>query len=122
MTLSERHQRPINEVLGDESELLLHTPVPACRERLQRPTPDVVSLLFETCDRSPQMLSSLPQLSGAGRLTQSGYLSILPVDQGIENSAAHSFAPNPDNFDNEAEAIVEPAWNTGRKAVRKVPR
>ena len=96
--------------------------MPVSRERLHRPTPDVVSRLLETSDCSPQVLRRLQQLSGAGRLAQSGYLSILPVDQGIENSAAHSFAPNPDNFDNEAEAIVEPAWNTGRKAVRKVPR
>ena len=117
MTLSERHQRPINELLVDESELLLRTPMPVSRERLHRPTPDVVSRLFETSDRSPQVLRRLQQLFGAGRLAQSGYPSILPMDQGIEQSAAHSFAPNPDNFD--SEDIVEQAWNMARKAFKK---
>ena len=91
--------------------------MPVSRERLHRPTPDVVSRLLETSDCSPQVLRRLQQLSGAGRLAQSGYPSIFPMDQGFEQSAAHSFAPNPDNFD--SEAIVELAWNMGRKAFKK---
>ena len=70
---------------------------------------------FSGSDRNPQVLRSLQQLYGSGRLGGSGYLSILPVDQGIEHSAAHSFAPNPDYFD--SEAIVELAVEAGCSAV-----
>jgi class I fructose-bisphosphate aldolase len=61
------------------------------------------------------VLRSLQQLYGGGRLAITGFVSILPVDQGIEHSAAHSFAPNPDYFD--SEAIVELAVEAGCNAV-----
>ena len=106
--------RPIAEWLGEEAELLLHTPPRIEQQRLQLPSPAVVDR-FSGSDRNPQVLRSLQQLYGSGRLGGSGYLSILPVDQGIEHSAAHSFAPNPDYFD--SEAIVELAVEAGCSAV-----
>ena len=115
MTLSDLCQRPVDELLGSEAELLLRTPPKVSRDHLHLPGPDVVSRLFASSDRSPQVLRSLQQLYGSGRLAHTGYLSILPVDQGIEHSAAHSFAPNPDYFD--SEAIVELAVEAGCSAV-----
>ena len=71
--------------------------------------------IFTQSDRSPQVLRSLQQLYGTGRLANTGYLSILPVDQGIEHSAAASFAPNPIYFD--PENIVNLAISGGCNAV-----
>ena len=115
VTLSDLQQRPVDELLGDEADLLLRTQPKVSRDRLHLPGPDVVSRLFESSDRSPQVLRSLQQLYGSGRLAHTGYLSILPVDQGIEHSAAHSFAPTPEYFD--SEAIVELAVEAGCSAV-----
>jgi class I fructose-bisphosphate aldolase len=108
-------KRPIEELLGSEAELLLTRAPKLSREHLHLPSADVVSRSFEGSDRSPQVLRSLQQLYGHGRLANTGYLSILPVDQGIEHSAAHSFAPNPAYFD--SEAIVELAVESGCSAV-----
>ena len=115
VTLSDLQQRPVDELLGDEADLLLRTQPKVSRDRLHLPGPDVVSRMFESSDRSPQVLRSLQQLYGSGRLAHTGYLSILPVDQGIEHSAAHSFAPTPEYFD--SEAIVELAVEAGCSAV-----
>jgi class I fructose-bisphosphate aldolase len=107
-------ERSIADWLGDEAELLLQRPALVPASRLHRPGPQAVER-FVLSDRSPQVLRSLQQLYGHGRLGGSGYLSILPVDQGVEHSAAASFAPNPDYFD--PEAIVELAVEAGCNAV-----
>lgn len=106
--------RSAAEWLGSEAELLLQGTPRVSRERLHLPGPAVVDR-FALTDRNPQVMRSLQQLYGSGRLANTGYLSILPVDQGIEHSAAHSFAPNPDYFD--SEAIVELAVEAGCNAV-----
>jgi class I fructose-bisphosphate aldolase len=85
VTLSDLQQRPVDELLGDEADLLLRTQPKVSRDRLHLPGPDVVSRLFESSDRSPQVLRSLQQLYGSGRLAHTAYLSILPVDNGIEH-------------------------------------
>ena len=108
-------QVSIEELLGDEAELLLHSQAKVPQKLLHLPSADGVSRLFACSDRSPQVLRSIQQLYGAGRLAHTGYLSILPVDQGIEHSAAHSFSPNPSYFD--SEAIIELAVEAGCSAV-----
>ncbi|MEQ8833730.1 MAG: class I fructose-bisphosphate aldolase [Miltoncostaeaceae bacterium] len=107
---------PIEQILGDEAESLLgHT----CRtipvERLTTPGPDWVDRVMVSSDRPVPVLRSLQSLFDNGRLGGTGYLSILPVDQGIEHSAGASFAPNPDYFD--ALKIVELAVEGGCNAV-----
>lgn len=71
------------------------------KERLHLPGPDWTNRIWQQSDRNPQVLRSLGQLYGTGRLANTGYLSILPVDQGIEHSAGASFATNPIYFDPE---------------------
>ncbi|HSL57164.1 MAG TPA: class I fructose-bisphosphate aldolase [Acidimicrobiales bacterium] len=90
----------IEKVLGDDAATLLNyqaTGIPA--DDLLLPGPDYVDRAFVLSDRSPQVLRSLQSLFDHGRLGGTGYVSILPVDQGIEHSAAASFAPNPRYFD-----------------------
>jgi class I fructose-bisphosphate aldolase len=90
----------IQALLGGEAEsLLTHTCKGVPREDLVMPGPDFLDRTFVTSDRSPTVVRNLGLLYGSGRLARSGYLSILPVDQGIEHSAAASFAPNPAYFD-----------------------
>lgn len=91
----------IEALLGDEAESLLSYKAKVSQDLLYLPGPDWVNRIFSPSDRSPQVLRSLQQLYGTGRLANTGYLSILPVDQGIEHSAAASFAPNPLYFDSE---------------------
>ncbi|MBD1869567.1 class I fructose-bisphosphate aldolase [Cyanobacteria bacterium FACHB-471] len=91
----------IEAVLGDEAEDLLTHRAKVSKDMLHLPGPDWVDRIFAQTDRSPQVLRSLQQLYSSGRLANTGYLSILPVDQGIEHSAAASFAPNPMYFDSE---------------------
>jgi class I fructose-bisphosphate aldolase len=87
-------------LLGDEaSSLLDHTATAFPKERLTLPGPDFLDEVFAWSDRSPAVLRNLGTLYRHGRLGGTGYLSILPVDQGIEHSAAASFAANPDYFD-----------------------
>ena len=71
------------------------------KEHLHLPGPDWTNRIWQQSDRNPQVLRSLGQLYGTGRLANTGYLSILPVDQGIEHSAGASFAANPIYFDPE---------------------
>lgn len=104
----------ISEILGAEAELLLATAAKVPASRLHLPGPQAVEH-FTLSDRSPQVLRSIQQLYSHGRLGGTGYLSILPVDQGVEHSAGASFAPNPDYFD--PEAIVELAAEAGCSAV-----
>src|SRR4028119_1710997 len=105
----------IESWLGDEAEDLLTHQAKVSKDFLHLPGPDWVDRIFAQTDRSPQVLRSLQQLYSSGRLANTGYLSILPVDQGIEHSAAASFAPNPIYFD--SENIIKLAISAGCNAV-----
>lgn len=106
----------IQESLGKESEHLLAFKNPKIsKDKLHLPSPDFVDRIFVASDRSPQVLRSLQTMYGTGRLANTGYLSILPVDQGIEHSAGASFAPNPQYFD--PENILKLAIEGGCNAV-----
>ena len=106
----------IEGLLGDEAESLLsHESKTIPREDLHLPGPDFVDRVMAGTDRSPQVLRSLQSLFDHGRLGGTGYVSILPVDQGIEHSGAASFAPNPRYFD--PAGIVELAVEGGCNAV-----
>jgi class I fructose-bisphosphate aldolase len=106
----------IVKLLGEEAETLLdHVCKGIPRERLHLPGPDFVDRVHASSDRKPAVLRSLSALFNHGRLAGTGYLSILPVDQGVEHSAGASFAPNPDFFD--PEAIVRLAIEGGCNAV-----
>ncbi len=101
-------------LLGDEAESLLNHEskgIPAAD--LHLPGPDYIDRCLRQSDRSPQVLRSLQSLFDHGRLGGTGYVSILPVDQGIEHSGAASFAPNPKYFDpgNICELAVEGGCN-----------
>jgi len=92
----------IVELLGDEADSLLSFTCKGIpREQIMLPGPDHVGRACIASDRKPGVLVNLQRLYGTGRLANTGYLSILPVDQGIEHSAAASFAPNPAYFDPE---------------------
>lgn len=92
----------IRTLLGDQADYLLnHTSTAIPKETLHLPGPDFVDRSFAPTNRNNQVLRSLETLYGKGRLGGTGYLSILPVDQGIEHSAGASFAPNPIYFDPE---------------------
>jgi class I fructose-bisphosphate aldolase len=106
----------IESLLGDQAQTLLGFSQPKIsKERLHLPGPDWVDRIFAASDRNNRVLVNLQRLFGTGRLAQTGYLSILPVDQGIEHSAGASFAKNPDYFD--AENIVKLAIEGGCNAV-----
>ncbi len=106
----------IQSLLGDEAESLLkHESKGVPADDLILPGPDYVDRVFVQTDRSPQVLRNLQALFGHGRLAGTGYVSILPVDQGIEHSGAASFAPNPKYFD--PKNIVELAIEGGCNAV-----
>src|SRR3990172_12106629 len=106
----------IEERLGDKAEYLLGFSNPKIsRERLQLPGPDSVDRLYGSSDRNNRVLVNLERIIGHGRLSGTGYVSILPVDQGIEHSAGASFAKNPDFFD--PGRIVELAVEGGCNAV-----
>ncbi len=108
--------RELVELLGADAEALLgYQAKGIAKERLHLPGPDVVDRIFGPSDRNPRVLRSLQALYGHGRLADTGYLSILPVDQGVEHSAGASFAKNPDYFD--PEKIVELAIEGGCNAV-----
>ncbi|MFW6170561.1 MAG: class I fructose-bisphosphate aldolase [Planctomycetota bacterium] len=110
------NSRSILEMLGDEAQdLLQHECKTISREQLHGPGPDVVDRIFAGSDRNNRVLASLQRLYGHGRLAGTGYLSILPVDQGVEHSAGASFAPNPAYFD--PENIVRLAMEGGCNAV-----
>ena len=104
------------QYLGDEADDLLGFDAPAIsKDRLHVPGPDWVSRIFGPSDRSIPVLRSLQQLYDHGRLGGTGYLSILPIDQGIEHSGGASFAKNPDYFD--PQAIVQLAIDGGCNGV-----
>jgi class I fructose-bisphosphate aldolase len=106
----------ITQLLGDKADSLLShqcRTVPA--DQLHKPGPDFVDRLFTHTNRNSQVLRNLHAIYSHGRLMGTGYLSILPVDQGIEHSAGASFAPNPEYFD--PENIVKLAIEGGCNAV-----
>lgn len=106
----------IQTLLGNQAEnLLKHQCKTISKELLHQPGPDFVNRVFGQSNRNPQVLRSLSQLYDNGRLAGTGYMSILPVDQGIEHSAGASFAPNPIYFD--SENIVKLAIEGGCNAV-----
>jgi fructose-bisphosphate aldolase, class I len=91
----------IESILGDDAALLAHECKTIPRESLHLPGPDFIDRVVSVSDRSPRVLGSLQTLFNTGRLGGTGYVSILPVDQGIEHAAGASFAPNPAYFDPE---------------------
>jgi class I fructose-bisphosphate aldolase len=125
----------IEELLGDSARLLLdHQSQTIAKEQLNLPGPDFVDRVLAYSDRSPAVLRSLQSLFSSGRLAGTGYVSILPVDQGIEHSAGASFAPNPQYFDpaNIVKLAIEGGCNgvastfgvlgiVARKYAHKIP-
>ena len=108
--------KSIEELLGKEADdLLNHQCETISSDKLHLPGPDFIDDVWAQSDRNPRVLRNLQSLFDNGRLAGTGYLSILPVDQGIEHSAGASFAPNPDYFD--PEKIVELAIEGGCNAV-----
>ena len=106
----------IQELLGADAGILLdHVTTTIPKENIHLPSGDFVDRIWTGSDRSPNVLRSLQTLNDNGRLRGTGYLSILPVDQGIEHSAGASFAPNPMYFD--PENIVKLAIEGGCNAV-----
>ncbi|MBD2184635.1 class I fructose-bisphosphate aldolase [Planktothrix sp. FACHB-1355] len=115
MTATLSIPRSLESLLGQEAEDLLSYQAKVSKDLLHLPGPDWIERIFAQSDRNPQVLRSLQQLYSTGRLANTGYLSILPVDQGIEHSAGASFAPNPIYFD--PENIVKLAIAAGCNAV-----
>ena len=106
----------ITELLGPDADALLsHTCKGIPKERIALPGPDFTERVWMDSDRTPRVIGSLQRIYGGGRLGGTGYVSILPVDQGIEHSAGASFAKNPDYFD--PKQIVELAVEGGCNAV-----
>ena len=106
----------IQSYLGAKGDSLLGFGSPKIsKDRLHLPGPDFLDRVWQPSDRNPRVLSSLQRMFHTGRLAGTGYLSILPVDQGIEHSAGASFAKNPDYFD--GENIVKLAIEGGCNAV-----
>lgn len=109
-------KQKIVDLLGKEADSLLkHKSKTVPKENLHLPGPDFVDRIFLGSDRSPNVLRNLQLIFTTGRLAKTGYMSILPVDQGIEHSAGASFAPNPIYFD--PEKIIELAIEGGCNAV-----
>lgn len=101
-------------LLGDEAEYLLdHTCKGLPKDLVQLPGPDFVSRVIGVSDRGPGTMRAMQQLFNSGRLAGTGYMSMLPVDQGVEHSAGASFAPNPIYFDpaNIVELAIEGGCN-----------
>lgn len=125
----------IQERLGEQSEYLLgHTCQTIPSAQLALPSSDTVDNVYADSDRNNRVLGNLQRILGHGRLSNTGYVSILPVDQGIEHTAGASFAPNPAYFDpaNIIELAIEGGCNavastfgvlgmTSRKYAHKIP-
>lgn len=108
--------KEIEQLLGEEgASLLTHECRTIPKQSLHLPGPDFIDRVWKDSDRSPVVLRNLQLLYNTGRLAGTGYVSILPVDQGIEHSAGASFAPNPIYFD--PENIVKLAIEGGCNAV-----
>lgn len=124
----------IKELLGSEAESLLTYKAKFPKEQLNLPGPDFVDRVFAQTDRNINVLKNLQWIFSTGRLAGTGYVSILPVDQGIEHSGGASFAPNPQYFDpkNIVKLAIEGGCNavastvgvlgmTSRKYAHKMP-
>ena len=108
--------KPVKELLGDKAEYLLgHTCNTISKDHIKLPGANFVDDVFTYTNRNQNVLNNLQRLYDHGRLGGSGYISILPVDQGIEHSAGASFAPNPIYFD--SENIVKLAIEAGCNGV-----
>ena len=108
--------KDIEGLLGkDAKSLLTHTCKGISKETMHAPGPDFIERIFTHTDRNPSVLRNFGLMLNSGRLKGSGYVSILPVDQGVEHSAGSSFAPNPAYFD--PENIVKLAIEGGCNAV-----
>jgi fructose-bisphosphate aldolase, class I len=108
--------KEITSLLGDKAEYYLnHQSKTVSKELLHLPGPDFVDRIFSISNRSEKVIENLNRIFNHGRLAKTGYVSILPVDQGIEHSAGASFAPNPVYFD--PENIVKLAIEGGCNAV-----
>src|SRR5688572_19317556 len=106
----------IVSLLGSDADnLLKHKCKTFPKESIRQPTPNYVEDSFVNSNRNPQVLRSLSNMLNHGRLTGTGYISILPVDQGIEHTAGASFSPNPMFFD--PENIIKLAIEGGCNAV-----
>src|SRR3954470_19832722 len=116
MALAELSTDRLTELLGDDADDLLRFRTPAVsKDLLHLPGPDFIQRVLEPTDRNPQVLRNLHQLYASGRLANTGYVSILPIDQGIEHSGAASLAPNPIYFD--PENLVRLALEGGCNAI-----
>ncbi|AVH72146.1 class I fructose-bisphosphate aldolase [Nostoc sp. 'Lobaria pulmonaria (5183) cyanobiont'] len=115
MTTTLKEANSIESLLGKEAEDLLTHKAKVSRDLIHLPGPDFIDRIWLNSDRNPQVLRNLQLLYSSGRLANTGYLSILPVDQGIEHSAGASFAPNPIYFD--PENIIKLAIASGCNAV-----
>ncbi|MGK0361763.1 MAG: class I fructose-bisphosphate aldolase [Bradymonadia bacterium] len=126
--------KDIEALLGDASPLLTHTCTTIPKANLHLPGPDYIDTVMTQTDRSVTTLRNLRALQNHGRLSGTGYTSILPVDQGIEHSAGASFAANPRYFDpaNIVELAIEAGCNgvastlgvlaaTARRYAHKIP-
>ena len=104
------------QLIGKENEALLkHSCTTITKDKLILPSPDFIDNVYALSDRNIHVLNNLSRIFNTGRLAGSGYLSILPVDQGVEHSAGASFAPNPIYFD--PENIIKLALEGGCNAV-----
>ncbi|MGM0530394.1 MAG: class I fructose-bisphosphate aldolase [Bacteroidota bacterium] len=104
------------DLLGDQADDLLgHKCKTVSKEQLHLPGPDFIDRVFYHSNRTPRVLANLARLFNHGRLGGTGYLSILPIDQGIEHTGGASFAPNPIYFD--PENIIKLALEGGTNAV-----
>ncbi len=109
-------EKNITELLGEKASFYLdHVCEKITQDELQTPSKNSLDQVFVNSNRNPQVLRSLAQLYNHGNLGGTGYLSILPVDQGIEHSAAFSFYKNPDYFD--PENIIKLAIEAGCNGV-----
>src|SRR3990170_6759365 len=108
--------RNIHDLLGKDADYLLkHQSKTISKEQLHLPGPDFIDKVFSHTNRNTQVLRSLQSIYGAGRLANTGFVSILPIDQGIEHSAGASFAKNPAYFD--PENIIKLALEGGCNGV-----
>ena len=107
--------RRIRELLGDKAGLLDHQSKTIAASSLHLPGPRYIDDIFSQTDRTPRVIGAMQRMMDTGRLAGTGYVSILPVDQGIEHSAGASFAPHPAMFD--PENIVKLAIEGGCSAV-----
>ncbi len=107
--------KKVMELLGKEGEALLNYKAKVSKDSLVLPGPDFVDRVFAQTDRNINVLKNLQWIYSTGRLSGTGYVSILPVDQGVEHTAGASFAPNPQYFD--PENIIKLALEGGCNAV-----